>query len=458
MATQIMPTAETTEEQPQVTIVKLPGGKPDQKHHNAEIEKTKAEIDKVRQKLTNVRAALNGEGLADMPAGKRRAELRAELDGLRSQQAGSKGSRGKVFDEIKTLQDEIAAKVKALQAAKTKAPYKSTSELDAHVAQIEAQIEAGSMKIVEERKALNEISALKRARKPMEQLGEQQVQIDKLRTQAEQLRGTLNDPESQALNKRYDEIKQELDALSKEQEKTVGSRSKLLARRTALSKELDDLHQARRDRLTAYHAENDKYYAKMTAERERRQDQYKREREEAEKLKQDHEEVQMREDAALPAFAKEIEDCEVLIRYFGGNMEAPSDAPVAPLRSANIPGVAQPRTTETEVPEGAVIVKKDEEDYFAGTKKKAGKNKKNKGAKQSEGADEAGTLQVPFGMLSALLTLSIPPPMNHADLPRVVDNVRLKREYFVSNQERFTKENMEKAEKRIAELKAMRAA
>ena len=43
-------------------------------------------------------------------------------------------------------------------------------------------------------------------------------------------------------------------------------------------------------------------------------------------------------------------------------------------------------------------------------------------------------------------------------MPRVVDNVKLKREYFVSNQARVTKENIEKAEKLIADRQTKRMA
>lgn len=444
------PTAEPAAAAP-VHIAKLPGGKPDTKAHNEEMDRLRAEIEQVQKKVNAVRASLSGEG-ADTPAGQRRAALRAELDALRSQQSGRKGTRGKVFDELKALQDDIAAKVKALHAAKSKAPYKSQAEVDAQIAQIEQQIESGSMKIVEERKALNEISHLKRARKSMEQLTTQQAQIDAQRAEADKVRATLDDPESQALSRRYDAIKQELDGMNKEQEKTVGSRSKLLAKRTALSKQLDDLYQARRDRLQAYHAENDKYYARMTAERERRNDTFKKEKEEADLARQQHELQELREDAALPAFAKEIEDCDVLVRYFSTSAEAvdATDAKPAPA-----PAGTAPRESEG-VPEGAVVAKKkgqDDEDYFVGVaKKNKNKGKKNKGSKAvPEGAEATGSLHVPFGMLSALLSLSIPPPMNQSDLPRVVENVKLKRAYFVSNQERVTQENIAKAEKTIAQ-------
>ena len=130
------------------------------------------------------------------------------------------------------------------------------------------------------------------------------------------------------------------------------------------------------------------------------------------------------------------------------------------------PGMDKPK--RYEIPEGAVIAprKGEEDNYFvAGAgKKKNAKGKKNKGTKLSLNDEDAtsspstpgGSLHVPFGMLSALLALSIPPPMNQADLSRVVDNVKLKREYFLSNQARATKENMEQAEKQIAERQTKR--
>jgi len=50
----------------------------------------------------------------------RRTTLRAELDELRSQQSGNKASRGKIFEQMKTLQEGIQKKVKDLQSARGK--------------------------------------------------------------------------------------------------------------------------------------------------------------------------------------------------------------------------------------------------------------------------------------------------------------------------------------------------
>lgn len=45
------------------------------------------------------------------PGGEKRNALKAELDGIRGQQSTNKLSRGKVFDQLKALQDGVQKKV-----------------------------------------------------------------------------------------------------------------------------------------------------------------------------------------------------------------------------------------------------------------------------------------------------------------------------------------------------------
>jgi hypothetical protein len=89
------------------------------------------------------------------PGQDRRTALRAELDGIRSQQSGNKASRGRILDQLKALQENIQKKVlhlllvvliigsvfiyfirnqgKDLQAAKSKTHFKSIADIDAHI-------------------------------------------------------------------------------------------------------------------------------------------------------------------------------------------------------------------------------------------------------------------------------------------------------------------------------------
>jgi hypothetical protein len=61
----------------------------------------------------SVRAQLSGSAPANTPEGKRRAELNSELETIRQSQAGNKGARGKILDEVKALQDSLNTKVGA---------------------------------------------------------------------------------------------------------------------------------------------------------------------------------------------------------------------------------------------------------------------------------------------------------------------------------------------------------
>jgi len=123
------------------------------------------------------------------------------------------------------------------------------------------------------------------------------------------------------------------------------------------------------------------------------------------------------------------------------------------------------RQVEADASLGRVVKKKgesEEDAYFLGgggkRGKKGGAKKKGTPLALGQAPDEAedaaapaasanAPLNVPLGTLSALLALSIPPPTSSGDVPRVVDNLKLKREYFVSNQAQQTRANIEKVEK-----------
>ncbi|CAO1624061.1 unnamed protein product [Parajaminaea phylloscopi] len=465
-----------------VEIAKLPGahGKPDKPHHDAEMDRLKKEIESVQQEVNSVRSLLSGGGpSANTPQGQRRQKLRAELDELRGQQAGAKGARGKVLDELKALQESASKKVKDLQAARGKSPYKTVADIDAAIARLQAQVESGAMKIVDEKRALSEMTNLRKSRRSVEGFEAQQKAIDEDRKKADELRKTLDSPEGRKLSERYDVIKKELDEIQAEFEKSAGSRNKLQDKRTQLSSRLDDLYGERRERSQAFRDAHDAWYAKSQADRERRLEQQRAERKAHDDEKRKEQATLMREEAAMPAFAQEIEDCDVLIAYFSGGAAKSGEASQSAGSSRNsntlVPGTKklEPRKVEADATSYGQAVKKkgdldDADSYFVGSggaRKGKGKQGKNKGRPLAlgESPEDAASpangvetlksdLKVPVGHLTALLTLSIPPPTSSADVPRVVDNLKLKKRYFEENQDRKTKERIEEVEKKLAKL------
>lgn len=385
---------------------------------------------------------------------------------------------------LRYVSHTLRPQVKDLQTARSKAPYKSTAEVDAAIARLQAQVETGSMKIVDEKRALAEITSLRKSRKAVESYDVQQQQIDEERSKADELRKGLDNPEGKALSERYDVIKKELDEIQAEFEKTAGSRNKLIEKRTQLSAQLDDLYGERRERSQAYRDGHDAWYARSQAEREKRQEQQRAEKKAYDDAKRQEQEAVMREEAAMPAFAQEIEDCDVLIAYFDGSS---SQAPAKTVAAApsQVPGTRklEPRKIEADASFGTQTKKKGEEEdaadsYYVGSSKK-GKGKGNKGNKRgkllalgespedSAGAATDGAngdtpvatatssksdLKVPVGHLSALYSLSIPPPTSSGDVPRVVDNLKLKKRYFMENQDRKTKERIAEVEKKLGKV------
>ncbi|CAO1639408.1 unnamed protein product [Sympodiomycopsis kandeliae] len=447
-----------------VEIEKQPGshGKPDKSHHDGEMDRLKKEIEKVQAQVNDVRSLLSGGGPStNTPQGKRRAELRAELDELRGAQAGAKGARGKVLDELKALQEGTNKKVKDLQQARSKAPYKTVTEIDSAISRLQSQVESGTLKIVDEKRALAEITSLRKSRKGVEAFESQQKVIDGERSRADELRKGLDSPEGRKLSSRYDEIKKELDGIQAEFEKSAGNRNKLIEKRTALSSQLDDLYGERRERSQAYRDAHDAWYARSQAEREKRLEAQRAEKKAYEDSKRLEQEQIMREEAALPAFAKEIEDCDVLISYFSGSKGTSTSTSTE--AKSTVPGAKklEPRKVDSDTSSFGQAVKKkgdvnDVDSYFigGGGKKTTTNNKqKKKGIPLDLTPESNGSkttdLKIPVGHLTALLSLSIPPPSSQQDIPRVVDNLKLKRRYFVENQDAKTKQRIEEVEKRL---------
>ncbi|CUA70194.1 putative protein C458,02c [Schizosaccharomyces pombe 972h-] [Rhizoctonia solani] len=443
-------------------VPRLVGGRPDQAAFNAQQDALKKEMDTVQAQLSAVKDKIASLG-KNGPANERRNELKTELDSLRSQQAGSKADRTRTLDELKALQEQNQKKIKDLQAAKSKVQYKSVQDVDNQISKLESQVDSGNMKIAEEKRALAEISQLKRSRKTVEAFQGDEEIIQANKAKIEELKKTLDDPEAKAVSDRFDAIKAELDEIKKEQDEAYASRNKIYDERSAISATLDELYQKKRDSNAAWREANDKYYAKMAEDRARKQERYKRQREEEERERRREQAQRIREEAEIPAFQVEIEDCQTLIDLFSGKITgAAADTKVSTSQSSNgIAGVPELsiRTVEADPNLGVALKKKgqEEENYFVAKKKKAG-GKPNQQATKEKEAPAApkpeDRFNVSFSTLTALGTLSIPPPSSNADVERCIADLQKKRDWYLANQKRVTAEKIAKADAEIAKLEA----
>ncbi|WVF68614.1 hypothetical protein IAT40_003384 [Kwoniella sp. CBS 6097] len=448
--------------------------KPDQKAYNAEQDELNKQIAEVKSKVEAIRARIS---LTQAPqSGDRRSELKAEMDALRGAQAKNKGDRGKLFDEMKRLQESVQKKIKDVQGSKGKVTYRSVGEIDERIASLDKQIESGSMKLVDEKKALQEITTLRRSRKVLESTGSIDDAIAADRAKIEELKKQLDDPEAKKVSERFDELKKEMDSLRAEGDKAYEERGKLFDERNALSKQMDELYDQKRKSAQKHREDNDKYYAKVQADRQARQDRYKAEKAQEDAVRRDEEIARLREEAKTPAFSSEIDDCNVLVNWFKGKYgsgEVPTTHAGGASEEKVLEGVKalEIRKVDEDAFKGMTLKKKDEDEelggFFGG-----GKGKKKKGGKKGsalpsgtatpasqEGTSTpSGAVNLPMTLLSALLSLGIPPPSGKEDVQRTVDDLETKKAWYEANSASKTKAEIERVEKLVAKMQKKNAA
>ncbi len=313
------------------------------------------------------------------------------------------------------------------------------------------------MKLADEKRAVQEISTCKRNRRTVEGFQSIQDSIEADRKTIEDLRTQLDDPEFKATSDRFDTIKAELDELKKEGDEAYAGRSKLFEERDDLQNQLNTLWTAKRESSQQYRDNNDRYWTKVNEDRARRAERAKAQRaaEEAEKKREVAQ--RLREEAELPAFQAQIEDCQTLIDFFSGKSTTVT-LKSASAAKAEVAGVPKLEIRQVDAaPEGLVVRKKkgeEQDNYFVASKGK-GKNKKGTPKPQPE-QEQPSTdrFVVSLANLSALMEFSIPPPTSQSDVPRVIEDLTTKKNWFQANQDRVTKENIAKAEAQIQKLAA----
>lgn len=328
-------------------------------------------------------------------------------------------------------------------------------------------MESGSLKLADEKRALADISTSKRSRRLVEGFQADQASIEADRQKIDDLKKQLDDPEAKAASDRYEAIKAELDELKKQGDEAANGRNKLYQERDKISNELQKVYDAKRAAQSAYREANDRHWQKINDERQRRAEREHAARVAEEQAKKKEAADRMLEEAQVPAFQFQIEDCQTLIDSLSGKASENVTFKSMP-QEKTLTGVPklEVRKVDAEAPQGTILRKKGEDNdaYFVAAKRnKGGNNNSNKkGSSKPAAAAEAPAaptspaastnLHLPLPTLSALLSLSIPPPVSSADVPRVVEDLKIKKAWFEANQDSVTAENIAKAKARIQKL------
>lgn len=361
--------------------------------------------------------------------------LHDELNDIKAQQASFKQGKQGVFDEIKTIDQRISGRIKDVQAAKAKLPVRNADDVDNRIAQLEDSVESGQLRILDEKKALTEISQLKKSKAAFANIAKMEDAIAADKETVAGIRAGIDDSESKKLHLRaqeiiakIDESRAERNELKKSRDVLYAARDKAFEEKHAANAELQALRDEYYGALKQY---QDQYAADMAVRREKE----KEERQAYEKEKRLERAKAKLEIASTPAFGVEIVETENLLNFFekeaGG--ASPADASSSKASSPS-PSIDQSK-----------VIKKDVGTFMEGTGGKRGK--KARGGAAAKGGDK---FNLNLTVIESLSALSIGIPGSKAEVPEVVEQLKKKLAYYKDNQDKVTKENVRKAEEEIA--------
>ncbi|BDD57182.1 hypothetical protein MPDQ_002950 [Monascus purpureus] len=444
----------TTAEPAPVSEPKVKPPKPDEEAYKASLEIAEKEHAAVQEKLTQIKAKIESArpNNQDSPAAKRQRELRSELSSIRQKQQGFKASRTSTQEKINALDATLKARIAEQNNSRSRMSFKNVEEIDREIARLEKQVDSGTLRLVDERKALSDISNLRKQRKNFAGFDDAQKVISDLKSQIAELKKTLDNPESKALSERYSEIQKELDAIKAEQDSAFKNLNALRDERTKLHAEQQKKYTAIRE-LKDAHYKARKAYKEYEDEAWRiRRERQKAQREAIEREKKKKLADKKLEEASRLAYTDEILTAQGLIRHF----DAAYDFSALGLDEKKDDGsdfrAQVGRTVDGSNIKGMKILKKEdrEEDYFVGTGGKKGKKGK-KGTQTAAAASDA-KFNLSFGVIQDFADLKVDPPMTQSDVPGVIEKLAAKITEWKKNQATKTEENIRKAKEEIARL------
>ncbi|KAL4762580.1 putative nuclear segregation protein (Bfr1) [Aspergillus foveolatus] len=432
--------------------------RPDEETFKANLAQAEKEHAAVQEKLNQVKAKIEAAkpNNQDSPAAKRQQELRAELSSIRQKQQGFKASRTSTQEKINALDATLKARIAEQNNSRTRMSFKNVDELDREIARLEKQVDSGTLRLVDEKKILADISSLRKQRKNFASLDDAQKVINDLKTQIATLKKTLDNPEAKALSDKYTEIQKELDAIKAEQDSAFKNLNALRDERTKL-------HAEQQAKWTAIREVKDNYYKARKAYKEYEDEAWRIRREKQKAQREAFEREKKRkiadkklEEASRPAYTDEILVAQGLIRHFNPSYDFAALGLSDKKDQASGFRAEVGRTVDDSGIKGMKVLKKEEDDYFVGTGGKKGKKGKKGSANGSPAPSTPAETKfnMNVGIIEDFAKVKIDPPMNQSDVPAVVEKLAAKITEWKKDQAAKTQENINKAKEEIARLDA----
>jgi len=375
-----------------------------------------------RSKIDSARPGKGG------PQNDRWQELIEENKEIRAKQGANKTTTLAQRNKFDENDRQIKSLINQQKDARSRAGFSSSKEVEQKIDSLMKQVDSGQMKLVDEKKALTEVSNLRRLLKSFDGIEGLQKTIDTKKAENADLRKTFENPENKALSEKYNANQKELDEIKASRDDVNKNFDKLKADRERLHDKQNQTWKAIQELKDRYYAQRKEYKAFEDQLYQQRREKQKAERDQYEKERRKKAAEARLEEASAPAYGDEIITAENIIRHFEPSYGT-AEADKGPGKFA----ASNQRSIDQSGPKGMTVLKKEEEDFFTGA---GGKKKGKKGAKAA--GDNKFNLSI--DLIEGLGKLGVDPPANQSEVGPTVEKLKEK----VANWKKDQKEQTDK--------------
>lgn len=420
--------------------------KPDRAQFLEAFNFLRADLEVARAKLAKSDQDISSQK-SSSPSSPEEAKLREEHSEVLKERNLLRDAERKVNAEAEKIEASVKRKLEEIQALRPKNGPRTAKELDARIQQLESSVDSGSLPIVEEQKALREVSALKKQRASFGKAEKVQAEIDEVRAKSAELRKTVDQAALKKVLARKAELEKQLDAFK---ESHQARRAKLNtahdARREAQA-EVREINRKMTEMRKDFDKKMDEFSAKLKARKQQREEEEKESKVQLAKQKKISEAAAKLDAAREPAFARQIEQAKSLLAFFDPRAvekDEPTAQAAGSLSKSGKKSSVASALKGPAAPKGQTIAPQQIQQQPPSRKSQKLKQKEVSGPTK---------MQFDWAIVDAFSTLNIALPTSTDDLEATKEKIREKIAYYSEHNERVTKEKVERAEKDLQQIK-----
>lgn len=349
-------------------------------------------------------------------------EKRTELNNLKKKKSTLISEKKSMRTELDKMKNENEKILKDKKDARSNVKYSTIEEIDKEIKVLERKQETTSMSLPDEKKLIQEISALKASKKFVTDIKSKDAAIDDIKVQRKSLgeQITSKDKEIDSVTKDIERVTDEIKVLNDAESNKRGTMQDLFKERDALRKQIAEKLKEKDAVRDEFRKKNDDWYTYQRALRAQKKIQYEEEKAKRDAERAEYEAKLAAEELKKIPYEEEQALCEFLANYLERTYMGKEDESAGVAAKKEQPVAVQDDPFAGFKP----VNKKSDDEYFG-----KGKAKKTR-VRGSKKQDTATTFTLSVDTFEQFGMIQMDPPTKLEEVEASIKQLREKKEWY----------------------------